>query len=123
VALGQTHYSWHPEVARRVESTLRLHPFVSANTYENHPWPGWDAFSADFWGPGGRGAPLNRTTGRRLWRYFLSIAHEESIRHIIYRHRLWTSFGGESYWPSNDHSGRLRHVHVTWWPAPMGVVL
>lgn len=37
------------------------------------------------------------------------------IRHTILGHTLWTSFAGESLWVPPDHSGRLRHLHVTYW--------
>jgi hypothetical protein len=37
------------------------------------------------------------------------------IRHTILEHDLWTSFGGFSTWTADDHSGALRHLHVTYW--------
>ena len=39
---------------------------VTANTYVDHPWPGWDAQSIDFWGPAGRGDPIRLENGKEL---------------------------------------------------------
>lgn len=100
----------------RVNVALELHRDASANTYRDHPWPGWDAFSADFWGGDGRGAPISRRQGDSLYRYFLARTTRQQIRHIIYRHTLWTPWGGEQRWERDDHSGELRHIHVTWYP-------
>jgi|SRR5215204_1293085 len=115
-ALGPTHYDWHPAVLAVVHEISNRYPQVRCNTYVGHPWAGWDRYSIDAWGPNGRGDPIDADTARSL-RLFL---HQRSgpplIRHTILGHRLWTSFSGWSRWYDDDHSGNLRHVHVTYWP-------
>ena len=113
--LGNTHFTWRKDVRAIVDLVLRRWPGVTANTYVDHPWPGWDARSVDFWGPGGRGSAIDLRDGRQIRRYLMKLDGAPHIRHTIYRHRLWTSFGGGSYWPAHDHSGVLRHLHVTYW--------
>jgi hypothetical protein len=115
VTLGATHHNWRPDVQRFVNRVLADHPHCTANTYVDHPWPGWDRRSVDFWGSGGRGSAISLRNGNRIYNRARRAADELGLRHCIYLHELWTSFGGESYWRSNDHSGRLRHVHVTFW--------
>jgi hypothetical protein len=114
-ALGKTEYSWRPDVAavvRRLESRF---PRVKANTYEDHPWESWDRVSIDFWGARGRGDSIGKRMGERVLAALLGLSDKPPMRHWIFEHTLWTSWGGESYWRANDHSGRLRHVHVTFW--------
>jgi hypothetical protein len=115
VALGATHHNWRPDVHTIVRRILAENPSISANTYTDHPWPGWDEVSVDFWGPGGRGDPIDRAAGLRVRRTLMELPGEPYIRHTIWMHQLWTSFGGWSWWEPNDHSGRLRHLHVTYW--------
>jgi hypothetical protein len=113
--LGATHWTWRPDVEAVVYSALSHHHGLTANTYVDHPWPGWDTQSVDFWGPGGRGDPLSVETARSLRRYIHNFPGGPSIRHSILGKRLWTSWGGWSLWDKRDHVGRLRHLHVTYW--------
>lgn len=115
--LGATRHRWTPEVRREVQFILSRFPTLTANTYVCHPWCGWGKVSVDFWGPGGRGdaapADLLRTSRRLL----MNRPGQPFIRHTILEHDLWTSFGGHSFWSRDDHSGNLRHLHVTYWPV------
>jgi hypothetical protein len=115
MALGPTRYNWTDPVRRNVTAVLARWPHVTANTYVAHPWPGWGPYSVDFWGPGGRGDAIARQTGYEIRDFLMQLPHGPAIRHTIYRHQLWTSFGGYSYWSAPDHSGQLRHLHVTYW--------
>lgn len=115
MSLGATHYRWRRDVKHLVERVRDRWPSVRINTYEGHPWPGWDGQSFDVWGPGGRGDPLPVALGEEIRRFLMRIPGRPYIRHTIWLHQLWTSFGGSSYWSSDDHSGRLRHLHVTYW--------
>jgi hypothetical protein len=115
MALGATHYNWHPAVRTNVNKVLHRWPRVTANTYVDHPWPSWDRFSVDFWGPRGRGDQVGLEDGYEIRSYLMHLPGSPYIRHTIYRHDLWTSFGGHSYWAADDHSGGLRHLHVTYW--------
>jgi hypothetical protein len=69
----------------------------------------------DCWGPGGRGDPLRGDTPEKIRRYLMGLAGAPFIRHTILDHQIWTSWGGVSYWGPNDHTGSLRHLHVTYW--------
>ena len=69
----------------------------------------------DFWGAGGRGDPLGQQTGEEIRRFLMGLPRGPAIRHTILGHELWTSWGGYSDWNADDHSGRLRHLHVTYW--------
>lgn len=113
---GKTTYSWRPEVRRVVQSVLNEFSAVTANSYVCHPWCGWSRLSADFWGEGGRGHALPDHLGPDVRSFLLTRRGKPLIRHMIWEHELWTSWGGYSYWRANDHSGRLRHLHVTYWP-------
>lgn len=112
--LGTTHWRLRPDVLKVAATIARQFP-VTWNTYEGHPWSGWDHRSVDFWGPGGRGDPIPLEVGREVLQALRGMPGLPHIRHHIYLNRLWTSWGGYSWWPSEDHSGRLRHVHVTYW--------
>jgi hypothetical protein len=114
-ALGATEYGWRPDVARVVRRLEAEFPRVRANTYEDHPWESWDRVSVDFWGLGGRGDPLGIRMGERLRSSLWQLSGLPPVRHTIWRHQLWTSWGGVSYWRAFDHDGRLRHLHVTFW--------
>lgn len=113
--LGATRHSWVPAVRHNVHLVLNEFSAVTANTYVCHPWCGWGRYSVDFWGPGGRGDALRDDLGPKIARFLSNRPGPPFIRHTIWEHRLWTSFGGFSEWSRNDHSGRLRHLHVTYW--------
>lgn len=115
MALGPTHYDWRRDVARIVREVERRWPEVKGNTYEDHPWPGWDHVSVDFWDAAGRGHPIRLSTGWQIRQYLYNRTIGPRIRHTIYLHQLWTSFGGYSRWVPDDHSGNLRHLHLTYW--------
>jgi len=115
MVLGATHYRWHPKVQAVVERIERRYPQVQCNTYEDHPWPGWDAFSIDCWGPEGRGDAIAAGDGVRVLEFVLAMRRKPQLRHWIYLNTLWTSFGGKSIWTPDDHRGSLRHVHFTFW--------
>lgn len=98
-----------------VQVTLSRFPRATANTYVCHPWCGWADQSIDFWGPAGRGDPIPADLGDRLHQFLLNFRGPPVIRHTIFQHQLWTSWGGYSVWRADDHAGRERHVHVTYY--------
>lgn len=112
---GATRWLWRPEVRRRVQQVLDKWPHVTANTYVCHPWCGWARVSVDFWGAGGRGDPLPSTVGPDIRRFLMNQPRPPLIRHTIWEHQLWTSWGGYSFWTRDDHDGSLRHLHVTYY--------
>lgn len=71
----------------------------------------------DFWGPGGRGDAIGVHTGLEIRRYVMHLEGQPLIRHTIFQHQLWTRWGGYSRWTADDHSGGLRHLHVTYLPT------
>lgn len=113
--LGATRWRWRPDVRRVVAYLDQQYPQARPNTYIAHPWPGWSRVSVDWWGPGGRGDPIAYDIGRDLLDHAFSLPWGPDLRHTIYVHQLWTSFGGYSWWSPDDHSGALRHVHLTYW--------
>jgi hypothetical protein len=115
VTLGATHYRWRPDVRRIVQLTESRFSRVKANTYVAHPWPGWSYVSVDWWARRGRGYPIERDVGEQLLAYLLNLPGLPPLRHYIWQHTLWTSWGGKSLWRPDDHSGRLRHLHMTFW--------
>jgi hypothetical protein len=113
--LGPTRYFWRPDVREVVAYLKRRYPRARPNTYIAHPWPGWGRVSVDWWGPGGRGDPIAYQLGEDILEEAFQLPWGPQLRHTIYIHQLWTSFGGYSYWSEDDHSGDLRHVHLTYW--------
>ena len=113
---GATRYFWTSDVRRNVQLVLSRFSPVTANTYICHPWCGWGPWSVDFWGAGGRGAAIQEDLGLAIRAYLMGLPGSPYIRHTIFEHWLWTSFGGYSWWAADDHSGVLRHLHVTYWP-------
>lgn len=113
--LGATRWKWRKDVREVVAFLSAQYPQAKANTYLGHPWPGWGRVSVDFWGPGGRGDPIRYDIGAALLKSAFALPWGPELRHTIYVHKLWTSFGGTSWWASDDHSGNLRHVHLTYW--------
>jgi hypothetical protein len=116
--VGRTHYEWEPDVRAVVQHTLSSLSGLSANTYANHPYPGWDGRSVDFWATGGRGRPLSVDLSRTTARFLFNLPGQPLIRHLIVGHRWWLRDVGWREWTRDDHSGLLRHVHVTYLPVP-----
>jgi hypothetical protein len=112
---GATRYNFRPDVSAIVQQVKRTFPGVSANTYVCHPWCGWADQSVDFWGPGGRGDPLLGQRAYRLRSFLMNLQGLPLIRHTILDHQIWTSWGGYGVWTANDHTGELRHLHVTYY--------
>jgi hypothetical protein len=123
--LGATNFRWDADVRRVVQQTLSEFPQLTANTYRRHPrllyrlHPSvrWSRRSVDLWGAGGRGHALDLDTADSSAAFLLSLPGRPLIRHLIYGHNLWTSWGGWSVWDKEDHAGELRHCHVTYWPG------
>lgn len=111
---GATTYSWTPEVRRTIELVTDRWPLVRPNSYVCHPWCGWARFSVDYWWTGGRGDPIPVPIGRNIREFLMDLPGKPLIRHTIFEHQLWTRWGGYSYWSRNDHTGSLRHLHVTY---------
>lgn len=116
--VGATRYHWDRDVRRNVHKALSRFPQASANTYTCHPYCGWGRRSVDFWDRAGRGHALDAHITELLLDFLFEMPDGPLIRHYILGHTLWTSFGGYSTWAADDHSGVLRHLHVTYWPVP-----
>jgi hypothetical protein len=108
-----THYRFDPdvlEVVRAAEDRFSVH----GATYVDHPWPGWDGRSVDFWSNDSFD-PIPLAKGYDLKNFLMALTWGPYIRHWIYLHRLWTAWGGVSSWRPGDHAGRSRHLHVTYY--------
>ena len=116
--VGATHFRWDPDVGRVVQSVLSFNSAVSCNTYLNHPYPGWDGRSIDVWSLGGRGSPIGHDLGLSVAKFLFDLPGQPMIRHLIFEHRWWMRGYGWRPWTRDDHSGALRHVHVTYLPVP-----
>lgn len=111
----QQHYRWRPDVREVVLDLERRFTDLECVTYVDHPWPGWDGQSFDVWDDAQTWTPARLRQLERARHYVMERVGRPFIRHTILRHELWTSFGGASYWAPDDHSGRLLHLHVTYW--------
>jgi hypothetical protein len=111
----QQHKRWRPDVQRVVNHLERKFPGLECITYIDHPWPGWDGRSFDVWAEASTWSPAGLKTLHSARRFLMNLPGEPFIRHTILGHTLWTSFGGFSRWPAMDHSGKKRHLHVTYW--------
>lgn len=115
--LGETRYHWTPEVREIVQLIHRRFSAARCNTYTCHPWCGWGRLSVDVWGPGGRGHAIAPELSQEIRTFLMNLPGKPLIRHTILEHQLWTRWGGYSYWRRDDHSGGLRHLHVTYLPS------
>jgi hypothetical protein len=113
--MGETRHVWDEDVGQVVKLIHREFPTVRCNTYVAHPCPGWSKRSVDVWGMGGRGHPLPDALGPMVRQFAMNLRGSPWIRHSIWKHQLWTSWGGWSVWQPNDHDGALRHLHLTYW--------
>jgi hypothetical protein len=115
VTVTQQHRRWRPDVQERALAVERNFPGLECVTYVDHPWPGWDGRSFDVWENAETWTPASQEQLRRVRRFLMQANHGPLIRHWILGHVLWTSFGGRSRWSPDDHSGGMRHLHVTYW--------
>jgi hypothetical protein len=123
--LGKTRHHWDPDVHRVVQRVFNRFSSVSCNTYDCHPFCGppgdrgaWQRRSIDIWGPAGRGDPLDPHLSELALDFLIELPGKPLIRHWILDHTLWVRGVGYLPWPANDHTGLLRHVHVTYLPVP-----
>ena len=112
---AQQHRRWRSDVRRRVLQVEERWPDIEGVTYVDHPWPGWDGRSVDFWDDAQSWEPARLLQLENVRAFLMNRQGGPQIRHTILRHQLWTSFGGLSWWRSDDHSGDLLHLHVTYW--------
>ena len=122
---GTTRHVWDEDVRRVVHRIKQRYPLVTTNTYDCHPFcgpagnrQGWARRSIDVWDSAGRGDPLPHDLARHIAKFLMHMPGEPYIRHLIVEHDMWLRGAGWLTWPRNDHTGPLRHVHVTYWPVP-----
>jgi hypothetical protein len=115
VTPSQQHYNWRPDVERVVRRLRAAYPGLECVTYVDHPWPGWDGRSFDVWADAQTWTPAPLARLKSARHFLMNLPGEPYIRHTILAHNLWTSFGGWSQWAPDDHSGRWRHLHVTYY--------
>lgn len=131
MALGAEHRNWRSDVLALVEY-IESWANTSANSYFNHPsnWPDlspWplDYVAVDFWGPGGRGDPIDYNEGNRIISYIWNDPNPPMVRYYIWQREMygvlleWIGTGQYWYEPYGvlDDTDDFHdiHVHVTFW--------
>jgi hypothetical protein len=107
-ALGPTHYGWSPEVQGYVDYLSQFG--AEANTYVGHGEPGGSTedMTADFWGYGGRGVPIDPAVGEQIAQAALAAG---GLAYMIWNGNYYGSDGSVTPWPEDPH---YDHVHISW---------
>ena len=123
---GATRHVWDDDVRAVVHRIRSRFSAVTTNTYDCHPFcgpagnrQGWSRRSIDVWGTGGRGDALSHDLSRSIARFLFDLPGQPLIRHMIVEHDFWLRGAGWLTWSRDDHTGALRHVHVTYMPVPL----
>jgi len=113
-----THHDWNDDVNRLVLKYEAQYADTYLNTYYMHPpvfGRTWEFRSFDVWDVAGRGFDLDLDLGDEVFNTILDDPEPPLIAWIIYKGRMWTPGGFESWGPPEDGSdpGHYRHIHVT----------
>lgn len=109
--LGPTHYGWGSEVQGYVDSISGMYP-TEANTYVGHGNPGGatEDMTADFWGVGGRGVPIDTATGDAVSGYIWD-SLGGNLAYMIWNGMYYNYDGSVFPFPEDPHPD---HVHASW---------
>jgi hypothetical protein len=116
MALGRTHWNVVPHVrSQAVDIAGRFG--ASWNSYELHGLPPakGERYTVDFWGPGGRGAPLREDTGDAICSWILGQHQIRPLRIVIWWSWIWLpNVGWKPYsgFQGNHGPGPDAHIHV-----------
>jgi hypothetical protein len=128
-----TNYVWRDDIERLTRGLVNREAFerrIWINTYERHPPGGEDDFwrhrdrtSFDVWGFGGRGDPLPKELGNRVYDALFDDPDPPDIWWIIWQGEIWNRFykrprrrpfpGGAGA----ADMGHFSHLHVTYLDA------
>ena len=120
-----TNYNWRPDIERLTHRLVNREAFrgrIWINTYERHPPGSQDDFfrhrdttSFDVWGFEGRGDPLPKELGDRLYDVLFDEPDPPDIWWIIWQGEIWSRFFRRpKRRPDPDH---FDHIHVTYLDA------
>lgn len=112
-ALGPTSYELDRDVKRLAEGAVRGRK-ATWNTYTGHG-RGFttDRRAVDFWGPGGRGAPISPRTGSRILKELFNKDGGPQILYYIWRGKIWNPGQGETAY-SDPQDQHFDHLHVSY---------
>jgi predicted chitinase len=116
-----TNYEWRDDIEKLTARIVNMDEFykkIWINTYKGHP-PGWnrDTTSFDVWGFEGRGDPLPKELGDKVFDVLFNDPDPPNIWWTIWQGRMWTRAGG---WqasppgPPGSDPQHNQHIHVTY---------
>ena len=123
-----TNYDWRQDMellTHRLVNRESFRGYMWINTYERHPpggeddfWRHRDTTSFDVWGFDGRGDPLPRELGDRVYHVLFHDPDPPDIWWIIWQGEIWSRFQVPRRRPFPDAGGsdpgHLTHIHVTY---------
>ena len=116
MVLGATH--WQVTDGTRTAANEVTRRFGGTwNTYVGHGLPParGEAYTVDFWDPGGRGDPLDEHRGDAMVGWILGQHQVKPVRILIWWSYIWTpGVGWKPYsgFQGNHGPGRDAHIHV-----------
>lgn len=116
MALGRTHWDVRPHVATAARRVLRVAD-GSWNTYVDHGLPPakGEAYTVDYWGPGGRGDPLREASGDAMCSWILGQHQVTPLRIVIWWSWIWLpGVGWHRYsgFQGSHGPGPDAHIHA-----------
>jgi hypothetical protein len=128
VSAHPTNYDWREDIERLTNATVNRASFreqIWINTYHHHPpggeddfWRHRDTTSFDVWGFDGRGDPLPKKLGDRVWHVLFNDPAPPDIWWIIWQGSMWSRFQGGFVpappGPLDSDPGHMNHIHVTY---------
>ena len=129
VSAHPTNYNWRDDIEQLTHSIVNKESFrgrIWINTYHHHPpggeddfWRHRDTTSFDVWGFDGRGDPLPRELGDRVYHVLFHDPDPPDIWWIIWQGEIWSRFQHPRRQPSlpgpaGSDPRHLTHIHVTY---------
>jgi hypothetical protein len=116
-----TNYDWRQDIeplTHRLVNRDSFRGYIWINTYERHPpggeddfWRHRDTTSFDVWGFDGRGDPLPKELGDRVYHALFHDPDPPDIWWIIWQGEIWSRFQVPRRRWEPDH---FDHIHVTY---------
>jgi len=124
-----TNYNWREDIERLTHSIVNRDSFTGRiwiNTYHHHPpgapddfWRWRDTTSFDVWGFDGRGDPLPKELGDRVYHVLFNDPAPPHIWWIIWQGEMWSRFQVPPRMPApggaaGSDPGHFLHIHATY---------
>jgi hypothetical protein len=124
-----TNYKWREDIEQLTRGIVNRASFkerIWINTYHHHPPGGEDEFwrhrdttSFDVWGFDGRGDPLPKELGDRVFKVLFDDLARPDIWWIIWQGEMWSRFQVPQLRPAppgaaGSDPGHFSHIHVTY---------